>query len=231
MDLLMHLIEKNKINIYDIPIAKVTEQYLHYLDGFKEFNIEVASEFLLMAATLLQIKSRILLPKAKKIDEIDDDDEGVDPRQELVDRLLEYRRFKEVSNVLENLAEETSKMFFREPQKLKTHYLPIEGLDAKLLVQAFQTLLEVHQDESALITREHFSVKDKIYDIMNLLHRGNHKIAFTDAFTRAGTRAELIVTFLAVLELIKLKKIKIEQEFSFAPIYMRLNEIKECDIG
>ena len=115
LDLLMHLIERNKIDIYDIPIATLTEQYMEYLAKFKEFNIEVASEFLVMAATLLQIKSRILLPKVKKIEA---EEEEEDPRQELVDRLLEYRRFKEVSDILDQLAQEQEKMFFRPPADL-----------------------------------------------------------------------------------------------------------------
>ena len=93
MELLMHLIEKNKIDIYDIPIASLTEQYIEYLDKFRSFNIEIASEFIIMAATLLQIKSRMLLPKPPK--EKDDEPEA-DPRQELIERILEYRRFKEV---------------------------------------------------------------------------------------------------------------------------------------
>lgn len=224
MDLLMHLLEKNKINIYDIPIAEVTEQYLAYLEQFKEFNIEIASEFLVMAATLLQIKSRILLPKPKKSDE---DEEGaeLDPRQELVDRLLEYRRFKEVSEVLDQLATDRSKMFFREPEQLLTHYAPLEGLDVNLLVTAFSAVLEANIDDTALVSREKFSVQDKMMDIMLLLHKSKQGILFTDAFTRAGTKSELVVTFLALLELIKLKRVRIEQKYSFAPIYIKAKDV------
>ena len=100
MDLLMHLIEKNKIDIYDIPIAELTQQYMDYLDASREFNIEIASEFLVMAATLLQIKSRMMLPKPPK-EELEDEE---DPRLELVQRILEYRRFKQVSSVLSTMA-------------------------------------------------------------------------------------------------------------------------------
>ena len=99
MELLMHLIDKNKIDIYDIPIAELTEQYIDYLDQFREFNLEIASEFLLMAATLLQIKSRMMLPKPPKSKEVEET-EDIDPRQELIDRILEYRKYKEVSAVL-----------------------------------------------------------------------------------------------------------------------------------
>jgi len=224
MDLLMHLIEKNKINIYDIPIAEVTEQYLAYLEQFKEFNIEVASEFLVMAATLLQIKSRILLPKPKKNDE-DEEDPELDPRQELVDRLLEYRRFKEVSEVLDQLAADRSKMFFREPEQLLTQYISLEGLDVNLLVTAFNAVLEANVDDTTLVSREKFSVQDKMMDIMVLLHKSKQGILFTDAFTRAGTKSELVVTFLALLELIKLKRVLIEQKCSFAPICIKAKDV------
>lgn len=220
MDLLMHLIEKNKINIYDIPIAEITEQYLKYLEQFKEFNIEIASEFLVMAATLLQIKSRILLPKQKKNDTEVEDSE-VDPRQELVERLLEYRRFKEVCEVLDKMASDQSKMFFREPTNLLTNYLPLEGLEIGLLVDAFHAVLEASSNTTTLVSREEFNIQDKMMDIMYLLHKNKHSIFFTDAFTRAGTKAELVVTFLALLELIKLKRVFIEQNYSFAPIMIK----------
>ena len=122
LDLLLHLIEKNRIDIYDIPIALLTEQYMDYLAKFKEFNIEVASEFLVMAATLLQIKSKILLPDTKVEEVNEDDTDEVDPRKELVERLLEYRRYKEVSSILGEMADEAGKRFFREASNLPTTF-------------------------------------------------------------------------------------------------------------
>lgn len=113
LDLLLHLIEKNRIDIYDIPIALLTEQYMDYLAKFKEFNIEIASEFLVMAATLLQIKSKILLPDTK-IEAETTNEEEIDPRQELVERLLEYRRYKEISNILNDMAQEAGQRYFRK---------------------------------------------------------------------------------------------------------------------
>lgn len=223
MDLLMHLIEKNKIDIYDIPIAEITEQYLEYLEGFKEFNIEIATEFLLMAATLLQVKSRILLPKYKAPNE-DVEEDGVDPRQELVDRLLEYRRFKEVCEVLDQMASDHAKFFFRQPQKIFSQYQPLEKLDIQLLVNVFHTILEANIDDTALVSREEFSIQDKMMDITLLLHKNKNGILFTDTFTRAGTKAEIIATFLALLELIKLKRVTIQQDFSFSPIYIQKKE-------
>lgn len=223
MDLLVHLIEKNKIDIYDIPIAEITEQYLNYLEQFKEFNIEIASEFLLMAATLLQIKSRILLPKYKVPNEDFVEDE-IDPRQELVDRLLEYRRFKEVCEVLDQMASDHAKLFFRQPQKIFSQYQPLEKMDIHLLVKAFHTILEVNIDDTSLVSREEFSIQDKMMDIIFLLHKNKNGIFFTDTFTRSGTKAEIIATFLALLELIKLKRIKIQQDCSFSPIYIKNKE-------
>lgn len=221
MDLLMHLIEKNKIDIYDIPIADLTEQYMEYLAKFKEFNIEIASEFLVMAATLLQIKSRILLPKIKKETAAEEED---DPRQELVDRLLEYRKFKEVSAVLDQLAKEQEKFFFRAPTDLPVAHLPPENMDIDLLWQAFQTVLEAQLPPSvSLVKREQFSVQDKMADILLLLtqKRSDEGIRFADAFIRAGTKSEAIVTFLALLELIKLKRICIKQAQTFSDIYIK----------
>ena len=219
LDLLMHLIERNKIDIYDIPIATLTEQYMEYLAKFKEFNIEVASEFLVMAATLLQIKSRILLPKVKKIEA---EEEEEDPRQELVDRLLEYRRFKEVSDILDQLAQEQEKMFFRPPADLPAHYLPPENMEVGLLWEAFLTVLEANEvPQVSLVKREVFSVQDKMVDILAMLGKSGGEIRFSEAFSHSGTKSEVITTFLALLELIKVKRIAIRQPQSFAEIYIR----------
>ena len=219
LDLLMHLIERNKIDIYDIPIATLTEQYMEYLAKFKEFNIEVASEFLVMAATLLQIKSRILLPKVKKIEA---EEEEADPRQELVDRLLEYRRFKEVSDILDQLAQEQEKMFFRPPADLPAHYLPPENMEVGLLWEAFLTVLEANEvPQVSLVKREVFSVQDKMVDILAMLGKSGGEIRFSEAFSHSGTKSEVITTFLALLELIKVKRIAIRQPQSFAEIYIR----------
>lgn len=220
LDLLMHLIEKNKIDIYDIPIAKLTEQYMEYLAKFKEFDIEIASEFLVMAATLLQIKSRILLPQVKKAAE--EEEAGEDPRQELVERLLEYRRFKEVSNILNQLAEEQEKHFFRSPADLPVLHLPPESMALELLWEAFQNVLAANAEPTVnLVSREKFSVQDKMADIRLLLAKHRGEILFSDAFTHSGTKTEVITTFLALLELIKLKQVVIRQDHSFSAIYIK----------
>ena len=125
LELLMHLIEKNKIDIYDIPIAELTRQYLDYLEAMREMDMEVTSSFLVMAATLLQIKSRMMLPKKKA----EESGEEEDPRQELVERLLEYRRFKKVSEVLGSMADLQEHFVGRAPLDLPVHHLPPASLD------------------------------------------------------------------------------------------------------
>lgn len=218
MDLLMHLIDRNKIDIYDIPIASLTQQYMDHLDRLKEFNIEIASEFLVMAATLLQIKSRMMLPKPPKEEEAEEED----PRRELVQRILEYRRFKQVSSVLSEMVQEQERFYAREPLPLPIQHLPPENLSMKALLEAFQTVLEVKEElriPDALVSPEEYSIQDKMRDILSLLNRANGKLLFSEAF-RSGTRTELIVTFLAMLELIRLKAVTVKQQRPFAEIYI-----------
>ncbi len=222
MDLLMHLLEKNQLDIYDIPIAVVTEQYLNYLQALEEYDIEIASDFLVMAATLLQIKSRMLLPKLPKSMENTEDE--LDPRQELVDKLLEYRKFKEVSAVMEEMMRTREHFFTRLPQDFDA-YLPLPvGLRIDDLVAAFAAVWESTIDEYEVVAREEFSVQDKIYDIIHLLYKNKGKIEFNQAIFRKCTRSEIIATFLALLELMKLQRVTIEQQQSFGPILIVLKE-------
>ena len=228
LDLLLHLIEKNRIDIYDIPIALLTEQYMDYLAKFKEFNIEVASEFLVMAATLLQIKSKILLPDTKVEEVNEDDTDEVDPRKELVERLLEYHRYKEVSSILGEMADEAGKRFFREASNLPTKHLPPKGLDVKLLWQAFQ-----NEPLVANVAREKYTIEDKIISLLALLKQHGGNICFNTVFQYSEhkiSKSELITTFLAMLELIKIKRITVYQTSIFSPIYLKINdEIKSSD--
>lgn len=227
LDLLLHLIEKNKIDIYDIPVAVLTEQYLAYLDQFREFDIEIASEFLVMAAELLQLKSRLMLPNTPK-DMLDEDES--DPRQELVERLLEYRRFKKVSGILDEMAQAQGKIFYRESGLGPVRHLPPNNLDIKLLWQAFQNVLEGQLSEHKVrqVARDKFSVQDKMLILLSLLEeKGEKALLFTEAFSENGSRGEIIVTFLAMLELIKLKRIYIKQNYSFSPIYIFIRSDNE----
>lgn len=224
MDLLMHLIEKNKIDIYDIPIAELTRQYLAYLNRFREFNMEIASSFLVMAATLLQIKSRMMLPKTKKT--ADEDEEEEDPRFELVRRILEYRKFKQVSFVLGDMANVQEQFVSRAPMELPVHHLPPGNLSLKFLLEVFHTVLSVKEEltiPQALVAPETFSIKDKMSDILSLLERSRGSLLFSEAF-ETGTRSELVVTFLALLELVKLKTVIVKQQRAFAEIYICIRE-------
>jgi len=222
MALLMHLLEKNQLDIYDIPIAIVTEQYLAYLKALEEFNIDIASEFLLMAATLLQIKSRMLLPKLPKV--IEEVDDGIDPRQELVERLLEYRKFKQISTVMEDMLKQREQFFTRLPQEFPNEISVPVGLRLEDLLSAFAAVWESSIDDYEVVPREEFSVQDKMYDILQLLYKFQGKIEFSQVMIRKGTRSEVIAAFLALLELIKLQRVTIKQQETFAPILILLKE-------
>jgi segregation and condensation protein A len=226
--LLLHLIEKDKLDIYDIPIAVVTEQYLAYIKALEEFNIEVASEFLVMAATLLQIKSRMLLPKPPKVNELAE--EELDPRQELVARLIEYRKYKELSCTLETMLKDRQRYFTRLPQEFDKQFTLPEGLSLDHLLRAIAAVWESVSPELALVTREEISVQDKMQDILHLLHKNGGQIEFSATLIRTGTRTEIIVAFLALLELMRLKRITIMQNYSFAPIQIILKTDEEVKL-
>ena len=196
MDLLMHLIEKNKIDIYDIPMAVLTEQYMDYLGQMQEFDIEVASEFIVMAATLLQIKSRMMLPKPPKTEEAEEED---DPRKELVERILEYRRFRRVSVELDVLAALQERVFARNPVGLPVRRLQPENMSVALLIDAFRIAMDVREEitiPQALVAPDAYSIQGKMEDILLALDRGDGETPFAATFP-SGTRTELIVSFLA----------------------------------
>lgn len=219
--LLMHLIEKNQVDIYNIPIATITEQYLDYLKTMEQFSIDVASEFLVMAATLLQIKSRMLLPRPVVIEATE---EGIDPRQELVERLIEYRKFKQISLLLNKLGHEREQFVTRFPQEFAKQFPLPAGLCLDDLLKAFAVLWESSIPEFAVIAPEQISVKDKMQDIITLLRNNNGRLEFTRTIIRTGSRSEFIAAFLALLELIRLKQIVIYQQKPFASIGLTLKE-------
>ena len=224
MELLLHLIQVNKIDIYDIPIAALTEQYMAYLAEMRRFDIEVASEFLVMAATLLLIKSRMMLPKAPKETE---EDEDVDPREELVRRIVEYQRYKKVSLVMEERAEDESRYVSRAPTELPVRFAPPQGLSVKELWEAFQTVLAVKREltiPEAIVAHEEYRVEDQMQMIIErLLAAEDGTAAFGDLFL-SGTRDELVATFLALLELIRRRMIVVRQPILFGPIRVELRE-------
>jgi len=223
LELLLHLLAKNKVDIYDIPIAEITEQYMAYLQTLQQFNIEVASEFLVMAATLLQIKSRMLLPKPPAEISCEEDNEG-DPRQQLVERLLAYQQFKEAALVLEQLYLKRQRHYARPPQVFAKKMPLPQGLQVDDLLAAFSAVYERMATEYAMVAREEISVQEKIYDILLLLQNNKSGLRFEQVVFRSHSRAEVIAAFLAVLELTRLRRIRIEQRQLYGPIYLWLKE-------
>jgi segregation and condensation protein A len=227
LDLLLHLIEKAQVDIYNIPIAMITEQYLEYLSSMQQFDMEVASEFLVMAATLLQIKSRMLLPKPPKVlDEEEDFDPDYDPRKELVQRLIEYKQFKHAAEELAKQHSHQAKIFSRAPLSgpWNNQPLPLEGLSLDDLVMAFATVLQSQEEMPTLIAREEYTVQDKMQEIIRRLRaRAENGMNFGDLFQLNSSRAEKIVSFLALLELIRLRLIQVRQRKPFGDIVLRIN--------
>ena len=212
LDLLMHLIESNKIDIYDIPIVEITEQYIGYLRNLQEFDMELASEFLVMAATLLQIKSRMLLPKEAR----EDEDEGEDPRQQLVEMLVEYRRIKKAAQNLRYLKEEADRYASREPMfaNLVERYVPSYPVRDLLLTLA-NVLRETGGRPLAYIEPQAFSVQEKMAEILQRLQGSAQGFLLSELFA-----SEKVAAFLGVLELLKMGLITISQHQAFAPIYI-----------
>ena len=219
LDLLLHLIKENKIDIYDIPIALITHQYLEYIEMMKELNLDVAGEFLLMAATLIHIKSRMLLP----VEEVTGE-EPEDPRFELVQRLLEYQAFKEASLAFREREEEWSNIFHRERTEEKvgeegSEELNLFDLSLFDLMGAFKRLLDRVPPEVVNITRETLTVKDRIGFIIEKMENQD-TIRFEDLFEGAMTRTHLVVTLIALLEILRLGLARAYQERDFGPIWI-----------
>jgi segregation and condensation protein A len=223
LDLLLHLIKKNEINIYDIPISLIAQQYLDYLEMMKSLNLDVASEFLLMAATLLHIKSKTLLPQSDE--ETVEEETGEieeDPRAELVRRLLEYQRFKEAAQELAKgplLDQEVFlRRFFEDREGEEAEGSWVGEMTLFDLLQAMKKVLEnLSADEFEEISVEHLNIKDKIHEIMEHLWEREH-LSFSELFTPLTPRREVIVTFLALLELIRLRMVQAVQTDSYGTI-------------
>jgi segregation and condensation protein A len=217
LDLLLHLIKKNEVSITDIPIAAITEQYLATLELMHSLNLDVAGEFLVMAATLIHIKSRSVLPVTDS--EADEDEEGGDPRAELVQRLLEYQRFKEAADELSQRDVLTRDVFVRKvPSPESPVPVDYRELSAFELLTALRGVLErLPKDEFHEVTLEKITVREKMTLMLERL-RVAGQIAFDALFTDARSRMEVIVTFLAMLELVKIRAIRVFQEAPQAPI-------------
>jgi segregation and condensation protein A len=208
MDLLVHLIKKNELDIYDIPIAKVTEQYLQYLEWMKILNIDTAGDFIVMASTLAHIKSRMLLPASE--DEMDEDD----PRQELIRPLLEYLQMKSAAEQLAErhiLGEKTFVRSLDQKEFLDIDQQPYIKVGLFELIDAFQKILEkIPGDQRIEFTADKISVKERITQITDILE-AKGSATFEALFSESPEKSEVIVTFLAILEMVKLALIRIVQ--------------------
>jgi segregation and condensation protein A len=230
-DLLYHLIEKNEVDIYDIPIADITRQYLEYIDNLRFFDIEVASEFLVMAATLLHIKSRMLLPNQ----DLNNPEEEVDPRQQLVERLIEYKKYKDITGELKKREEIFQQRLFREPFTVaayEDHDPVILDVDISDLCAAFAqamrryiNLYNSDHDFRKSLEKERVSVVDRISYISNILKKSG-QVSFKKLVEGCATRENIVVTFMALLELIKERKLIIEQECNFGDILIKKRQYK-----
>jgi segregation and condensation protein A len=227
LDLLLHLIKKNEVSITDIPIAAITEQYLATLEVMQSLDLDVAGEFLVMAATLVHIKSRMLLPLT---DDEDDEEEGADPRAELVRRLLEYQRFKDVADQLERRDVLARDVFVRATP-------PAEDVDPpgfrevsvfELLTALRRVMERLSKDAVHEVTLEKITVREKMTLLLDIL-RAKGPTLFESLFAEVKTRMEVVVTFLAMLELVKVRAIRIFQEEMTGPI--QIEALADMDQG
>mgnify|MGYP001614055296 CR=1 FL=1 len=213
LDLLLHLVKKNEVDIYDIQISSITEQYLDYIGMMKEMNLDIAGEFLMMAATLVHLKSKLLLPPSEGPEDHEEDDDGITSREELIRRLIEYKRYKGAAEDISKRLVAGRDVFFRGSQE----FLESVGEDAGLLnitvfelMDAFRDILKRAPKERVSVEPERFKIADKINHIMERL-KGEKSALFISLFPKDAARAEIIVTFLAILELAKLLLVKIFQ--------------------
>jgi segregation and condensation protein A len=230
MDLLLHLLDKNEVDIYDIPIALITKQYLEYLSRVDEIDLELTSEFLIMACTLLAIKAKMLLPKHKPA--VDDKYEE-DPRMELVEKLLEYKLFKEMAGSFKERELAQSKLFCREVDEasLFKQFPPVNPLgsvELSDLIAAYGKILRKIEKrrEVVSITREEVTIQERIDSILYSLQENSAGMSFYQLFSGMTERSEIIMTFLALLELSRRGIVFLRQNTLFGDIlvFLRDNE-------
>ena len=232
LDLLLHLIDVNKFNIFDIPIVEITEQYMEYLDSMETEDLNVMSEFLVMAATLLEIKAKMLLPV-----EVDEEGEEIDPREDLVQKLLEYKMYKYMSYELKDKMDDASGVYFREPdvpREVLQYREPVDpsellaGLTLEKLNAIYQSIIRRQDDrrdpirsQFGKIEKEEVSLSDKMLE-MKEFAKTHRKFSFRDLLKKQCSKVQVIVTFLSVLELIKMGHIHVVQEEIFDDIQINV---------
>lgn len=219
-DLLLYLIRKNQIDIYDIPISAITEEYLQYIELMTNLNLDVASEFIVIAATLLYIKSKMLLPKDELLES-----EEEDPRMELVQHLIEYNTFKEISDKLRVYETKKRELFER------LYPINVAGGDKELLLDIYalakamdDVLGRIKERRQIVIPGEHIRVKDRMYEIIDRLRKADGSVSFFEMCTGSGDRIYVIALFLGLLELLRLKVISVFQDKLFEDIRIYLKD-------
>ncbi len=219
LDLLLHLIKESKMDIFDLKIEVITDQYLEYINKMEEMNLDIASSYLVMAAELIEMKSRMLLPRHDE-----DEEQEEDPQEQLVNRLIEYQRYKDLTKEFKELEEERHKVYTKSPENIK-EYLPevevISNTDVTLddLIKAFQKFLERQKENEPLstkVTKKEMSVEDRRKSIRNILKK-KHKFNFLELFD-VLTKEYVVVTFLAILEMARQNELIIVQESNFGEI-------------
>lgn len=222
LDLLLHLIKKSKMEIFDIEISEITNQYLNYIKSMTDMNLDIASEYLVIASELIEMKSKKLLPKSEEKEE---DEEVEDPEVVLKRRLVEYQKYKESTNVFRDLEKNRLSYYTKAPESLKKYSLEkLENdgsVDVYDLLDAFQKLLErqeFNKPKNTKIARKELSVKERIVKIRDIL-RVNKRVNFVELFDDFS-KPYVVVTFLSVLEMVKSREINIKQDNNFSDIYI-----------
>lgn len=225
LDLLLHLIKEQDLDIYDIKVEEITKGYLDYIKAMKSLNLSVASEYLVMASELIEIKSKMLLPKQKK-EEVDEYEE--DPREILIQRLLAYKQYKDVTSEFKNLELTRKSVFTKEPENL-SFYAKEEDVKQELgvvdLIEAFNELIKKKSLDKPLatkITKKELSVTEKVVKIRNIL-RKRRNVNFEELF-EVATKEEVIISFLSILEMVKKDEITLKQNNNFGGIVISLKE-------
>lgn len=224
LDLLLHLIKKSNIDIYDISLSDITDQYLEYIHQMEELNLDIASEYLVMATELLEYKSRSLLPK-----KIEDDKEEEDPKEELIKRLVDYKKYKEITSEFKKLEDIRSEIYTKTPSNINEYDEKVinnSELSVNDLISAFKKFIDRKEYEKPLntkITTKELSVSDRIIKIKEIL-KTKKEVNFIDLFDKL-TKDYVVVTFLSILEMSKNKEIEIKQDNNFGDIIIK--EVKE----
>ncbi len=233
LDLLLHLIQRLEIDIYDIPVAVITEQYMAYVHTLNELELDEISEYLVMAATLLAIKSQMLLPTVYHVEEeVENSDFEEDPRDELVEKLIEYRKYKEAANELKLRGEDRALIYSKPPSDLsifeKDNETNLSSLDVTMydMLGAFHKLLrrkKLKKPQTRSLQRQEISIDKRMNELLTNLKKRKKRINFMELFEIAD-KSHVVITFLAVLELMKLNSILVEQVGNFEEIYLDIQK-------